>query len=242
MAAAPVEPRPPPRREAAEPAEARPYPDKDEPSRPWNPPAWLGLMGIGLAVASIAAAAFLGGSNDALRALLVGALPLGAALATTLVPALPRKPVLARLALAGGVAGLIVVFDPIAIASRFAAQAQLGGELAARRRAVDEILRLGRDFRSLSLAGLDLSGIDLTGADLRRVNLTGANLTGTNLFAAEVDGASFDGSQLAGANLLQTSLELASVGNAQCDGATRLPPTFACTDGRIDRNGPPPTP
>ena len=234
--APPVEPRPPQKREAPEAAAPGPSYGKEEPSKPWNPPAWLGLSGIGIAIASFAAPAFLGGSNDALRALLLAALLLGAALATTLAPPLPRVPTLGRLALAGGVVAIGLILDPLAFASRIAAQRQLHGDAASRRKAIDEIVRLGRDFRGLSLAGLDLAGLDLTGADLRRVSLAGANLTGTKLFAAEVDGTSFDGAQLAGADLQQTSLDLANLGNATCDGTTRLPSTFACIDGRIDRN------
>jgi len=234
--ASPVEPQPPQKREAAEAPAPRPSFGKEEPSKPWNPPAWLGLSGIGIAVASLAAAAFLGESNDALRALLTAAVPLGAALATTLAPRVPRVAWLGRLALAGGVVALAVILDPLAFASHFAAQRNLHGDAASRRKAIDEIVRLGRDFRGLSLAGLDLAGLDLTGADLRGVNLAGANLTGTNLFAAEVDGATFDGAQLAGADLQQARLDLANLGKAACDGTTRLPSTFGCVDGRIDRN------
>src|SRR5208282_5206522 len=50
------------------------------------PSVWLGLTGIALVVASLAAAAFAGGTNDLLRALVVWTLPAGAAIATTLAP------------------------------------------------------------------------------------------------------------------------------------------------------------
>jgi hypothetical protein len=245
-AASPTAPRPQqgdarPRRET--PALAFPVPGKAErPSAPWKPPLWLGLTGLALVVGAVAAAAFVGGTNDALRALLIVATPLGAALTTTLAPALPRAGSLGRFVLAAGVAGLVVAFDPLSFAFRLAAQAHLSGDPNARRQAIDEVLRLGRNFRGLSLAGANLAGVDMTGADLRGVNATGANLTGARLFAAEVEGTNFDGAQLAGADLTGTELQLANLGAARCDGSTRLPATFACNGERISRNQAPPAP
>jgi hypothetical protein len=232
----PLAPRPPPKREPD--ASPQPFaaPGKREPSPPWKPPVALGVGGIVLMVGSAAAAAFVGGSNDLLRAIVTWGLPLGVVLASTLAPPLPKNPTLIRFVLALGLLGLVFVFDPITLAFRMAAHAHMRGDDAARRKAVEEILAMGRDFRGMSLAGLNLSGFDMTGADLRRVNLSGADLTGTRLFAAEVDAASFDSAQLAGADLQQTALELANTGGARCDATTRLPPTFACTGGHVQRN------
>jgi Pentapeptide repeats (8 copies)/Protein tyrosine and serine/threonine kinase len=234
---------------AAAPAEAKPSPKREEPahptftpeglrkpSEPWRAPAWLGLVGIIAAGGSIALAALLGGTNDGLRGALAAAVPLGAALATTLLPPLPRATTAARFALALGVAVLFVVFDPLALAYRISAQAHVQAGDASQRAAIAEVLRLGRDFRGLSLAGANMSGLDMTGADLRGVSCAGADLTGARLFAAEVDGTSFDGAQLAGADFTGVGLALASTVNAHCDRATKLPSGWKCAEGTLGRN------
>lgn len=236
--------RPPP---GAERKDRAPSPDATghsppAPSEPWQPPAWLGVSGIVMAAGALAAGAFLGGTNEALRPLLVGMVPLGAALATTLAPPLPKHRAAARLALAVGFAGIAWVFDPLSLAFRIAAHAHINGSEASRRKAVDEILRMGRDFRGVSLAGANLTHLDMTGADLRGVNLTGADLTGTRLVAAEVDGATLEGAQLAGADLSATRLQLAVIGSARCDDATIMPAGFRCDAGHVARNPAPAAP
>jgi hypothetical protein len=211
------------------------------PSAPWVAPVGLGFSGLLLLVSALVAGALLGGTNTTLRQLLSVAVPLGAALATTLAPPLPRAAVLARVTLGAGLAALMVFAQPLAFAFRFAAQRQLRGSEASRARAIDDILRLGRDFRGMSLAGADLSNRDLVGADLRGVNLMGANLTGARAMFAEVDGANFDGSQLQGASLAGTQLQLATLGGAQCDGATTLPASFTCDGRQVVRAQPAPS-
>jgi hypothetical protein len=233
---------------AAERKERAPAPDAagnspPTPSEPWQPPTWLGVGGIVMVAGALAAGAFLGGTNELLRPLLVGMVPLGAALATTLAPPLPKHGTVARIAFALGLAGIALVFDPLSLAFRIAAHAHVskGGE-DSRRMAVGEILRMGRDFRGVSLAGANLANLDMTGADLRGVNLVGADLTGTRLVAAEVDGANLDGAQLASADLSATQLQLAVLGSARCDETTRLPTGFRCDAGHVTRNQPSPAP
>lgn len=232
----PIAPRPTAKREGTEPAEKAFAPKKRSESRaPWKPPLWLGIAGIVLFAGSFAAAVFLGGSNEALRPLLLVVAPIAVALATTLLPALPKGATLGRLALAVGAAAIVFVFDPLALAYRMAAQSRLRGDDATRRAAIAEVMRLGRDFRGLSLAGVGLAGIDLTAADLRGVSLAGADLTGAHLYAAEIYGTSFAGAQLAGADLGGTQLQLADTSGAKCDEETKLPSPWRCDAGRLGR-------
>jgi hypothetical protein len=203
----------------------------------WQPPRWLGGIGLAAIAGALAGGALLGGGNDALRLLSTIALVAGSALATALVPPAPRAPAAVRALLALALGALLLAFDPLAPFYRFAAQRQLRADPASRHLAIAELLRLGRDFRGLSLAGLDLSSEDLTGADLRGVDLSRANLSRARLFAAEVQGASFAGVDLAGADLEQVELELArgGVADATCDEATRLPREWRCTGGHVAR-------
>jgi hypothetical protein len=191
-----------------------------------------GLVVVGLAVGG---AFFLGGSDASLRTAFAAAATLGAGAATWLLPTLPRAPLLARLALAVGCAALVAVADPLESIYASVAQRHLHGSEGERRAAIDEIIRLGRDFRGLSLAGVDLAGLDLTGADLRGVDLTRADLSRTRLWGAEIEGASFDGARLDGADLDRTNLGQAQIGSASCDSATRLPEGWRCVGARIER-------
>jgi hypothetical protein len=191
-----------------------------------------GLLFVGLAIVG---AFLVGGSDATLRGAFGVCVAVGAAVATWLLPSVTRAPVVARLALAGSVLALLVVFDPLRLAYARVAQHQLHGSEGARRAAIDEIVRLGRDFRGMSLAGVDLSGLDLTGADLRGVDLSRSDLSRTRLWGAEVDGASFEGARLEGTDLDHTHLELANVSAAACDATTRLPPTWRCAGSRVSR-------
>jgi hypothetical protein len=237
--------------QAPTPAAARPDPSRREPATEarwtkeapalaWQPPRALGIAGVGAFVAAIAGSVLVGGSNDALRAVMVLAVVVGAALATTLLrPAETvslKKGLATQLALALGCAAVVVVLDPLALGFRMAAQRHLRGDDASKHAAITEIVRLGRDFRGLSLANLDLSGQDLSGADFRGVDLSHANLAHARLYGAEVQGASFDGASLAGAALDQVQLELANVGAAICDGDTHLPHGWRCHDARVVRS------
>lgn len=205
------------------------------PRTPWQPPRWIGWAGLAALAAAAVVAALLGGGNDGLRTALTVVLVAGGAAATTLVPAAPRATTAVRAALAVSVALLLVTLDPLALGYRFAAQRRMRSDPAARRHAIAEILRLGRDFRGLSLSGLDLSGEDLTGADLRGVDLSQTNLAKARLFAAEVQGASFTGANLAGADLDQVEVALADFAGATCDDGTRLPRGWRCAAGHLAR-------
>lgn len=230
-----------PPRPAAPPAaaETRPatpdIPGRVTPSEPWVAPRWLSPVGVVMIVASLALALLAGGGNEALRTLLAVVMAVGAALATTIVPPLPRARLSMQLALAAAVVALVLVVDPLSVAFRFAAQRHLHGDDAARSGAIAEVVRLGRDFRGMSLAHTDLSGLDLAGADLRNVDLSGANLSHAHLFGAEVQGASFEGANLDGTDLNQVELTLANVETASCDAATQLPRAWRCSDGHLTR-------
>ena len=199
-------------------------------------PAWVGASGLVLVAAALGVGAFVGGGSATLRTLLQVMVPLGAALATLLAPPLSRGRVAARVTLALGLAAVAYVLDPLALAFRMAAQRHIEGGPDAQRKAVAELLRLGRDFRGLSLAGANLEELDMTGALLLGVDLTGANLRGAKLDAAEVDGARFGGATLAGADLSATQLQLATTSTAICDEHTRFPPGFTCDSGLVVRN------
>jgi serine/threonine-protein kinase len=250
-AEAPVAPSPPevsPRVERPATARERPGPSvatapsrpSSEPKHAWQPPRLLGVVGVLLVVTSVAVSLLVGGSTDLLRDTMDVALVLGVALATTLArPAedTSRNRGLAlQVGLAAGAAAIVFVLQPLAVTDRIAAQRHMHGNDAARREAIAEIVRLGRDFRGFSLASLDLSGMDLAGADLRGVDLSHANLTHARLFGAQVQNANFDGAVLAGADLDQVELQLAGTGAATCDAETRLPRGWRCRDGRLARS------
>jgi hypothetical protein len=203
----------------------------------WQPPRAIGFVGAVVVIAAFASSVLAGGASSSVRSGAHVALLAGGALVTTLLRPGPatsfRRGLLLQLVLALGFASVLGVLDPLTLAYGVAAQRELHGDDASRRAAIAEIVRLGRDFRGLSLASLDLSRLDLSGADLRGVDLSHADLTHTKLFAAEVQGASFDDTRLAGADLGQVSLGLANLGTAACDRETRLPNDWACTEGRI---------
>ncbi len=212
---------------------------------PWEmpePPAWLGVAGIAMVIGALVTGALVGSGSDGVRAMLAIALPLGAALATTLAPPLPRRRVAARLTLALAFGALAAVFSPLPFAYRVAAQAHLKGSDEMKRKAVAEILLLGGDFRGLSLVGINLEHVDLTGANLRGVDMTGADLRGAKLVAANLEDAKLDGAALAGADLTFTDLQLATFNFALCDEMTVFPPGFRCETGHIGRSAGAPAP
>jgi hypothetical protein len=211
------------------------------------PPAWqlpraLGIAGLLVAVAAIVTSALMGGANADLRAALAVSLVTGIALATTLVrpPARAGRGLGAALQifLAVACATPVAVLDPLALTYRLAARQHLRGDAASRRAGIEEIVRLGRDFRGLFLAEADLSGLDLERADLRGADLSRANLTHTRLVGADVSDATLDETALAGADLRNVRLGLASVRAATCDGETRLPHGWLCSEGRLQRHAP----
>jgi hypothetical protein len=192
----------------------------------------LGLVAIGIATGG---AFFVGGSEGSIRMAFAACLALGAAGATWLLPAVPRATLAARLVLASACATLLAVVDPLGWIYAGVAARHLHGSEAARRAAIDEIVRLGRDFRGISLSSVDLSSMDLSGADLRGVDLSRADLSQTRLWGAEVEGASFDGARLEGADLDRTNLGQAQVGSATCNAATRLPSGWRCDGAHVTR-------
>ena len=211
------------------------------------PPAWQlprapGIVGLLVAVAAIVTSALLGGANADLRGALAVCLVTGVALATTLVrpPARAGRGLGAalQLLLAVACATPVVVLDPLALMYRLAARQHLRGDAASRRAGIEEIVRLGRDFRGLFLAEADLSGLDLERADLRGADLSRANLTHTRLVGADVSDATLDETALAGADLRSVRLGLASVRAATCDDETRLPHGWLCSEGRLQRHAP----
>jgi uncharacterized protein YjbI with pentapeptide repeats len=205
----------------------------------WHPPRALGIVGLLAATSAVVASALVGGSNADFRRALAIALVAGVALATTLV----RPPgnagrglsVAVQLLLALACATLLVVLDPLAFTYRLAARRHLRGDAASRRTGIQEIMRLGRDFRGLFLADADLSGLDMERSDLRGANLSRANLTRTRLAGADVSDASLDEAAFAGADLRQVDLTPASVRGATCDAETRLPNGWFCSEGRLRR-------
>jgi uncharacterized protein YjbI with pentapeptide repeats len=199
-------------------------------------------VGLLAAMGAVVASAIVGGSNAHLREALAIALVAGVVLAATLV----RPPdsvgrglsAALQLLLALACAAPLVILDPLAFTYRLAARRHLRGDAAARRTGIEEIIRLGRDFRGLFLAEADLSGLDMEKADLRGADLSRANLTHTRLVGANVSDASLDEAVLAGADLRQVDLAVASVRAATCDAETRLPDGWLCSEGRLRRIAP----
>jgi len=208
----------------------------------WHLPPALGVVGLLAATSAVVASALVGGSSADLRKALGVALVAGVALATTLVRP-PRNAgrglsAAVQLLLALACATPLAVFDPLAFTYRLAARRHLRGDAASRRMGVEEIVRLGRDFRGLFLVDADLSRLDLEKADLRGADLSRANLTHTHLVGADLSHASFDEAALAGADLRQVDLDAASMREATCDGETRLPDGWLCSEGRLRRKAP----
>jgi hypothetical protein len=208
----------------------------------WHLPRALGVVGLLAATSAVVASALVGGSNADLRKALAVALVAGVAFATTLV----RPPHNAGRGLSQAVQLLLalacttplVVLDPLAFTYRLAARRHLRGDAASRRMGIEEIVRLGRDFRGLFLVDADLSGLDLEMADLRGANLSRANLTHTRLVRANVSDTSLDEAALAGADLRQVDLDIAIVREATCDSETRPPDGWLCSEGRLRRKAP----
>mgnify|MGYP001457318291 CR=1 FL=1 len=200
-----------------------------------RPSPLFGGAGLLAVVLGVAGAFALGGADSTVRVVFATCLAAGAAAATWLLPSVPRAPAVVRLALAGACAALFAVIDPLATIYATVAQHHLRGSEASRRAAIEEIMRLGRDFRGLSLSGIDLAELDLTGADLRGADLSRADVSHTRLWGAEIEGASFEGARLEGADLDHTNLARARLGGATCDASTRLPAGWRCVDSLIVR-------
>ncbi len=230
-----------PRPKAPPSAERRPKPEAigaEEPvaTAPSPPARWPAPVGAIAVATAVALAFFVDGTSSRLRPALSLVVFAGAALATWVVPPTVRIRLASRAALALSFAILVAVIDPLGFAYRLAAERGVRGDVASRHAAIEAILKLGRDFRGLSLTGLDLAGLDLTGADLRGVDLSRADLSRSRLWGALLDGASLDQTRIHGADLQQTDLSFAlHVESVECDGATRLPSPWRCTGGRLMR-------
>jgi hypothetical protein len=232
------------------PMRSRPPMRSHRPTRsrpPTHPAAWqlpraLGIVGLLAVTGAIVTSALVGGSNADLRKALAFLLVAGVSLATTLVrppdSAGPGLRAAVQLLLALACAAPLVVLDPLALTYRLAARRHLRGDAASRRAGIEEIIRLGRDFRGLFLAGADLSGLDLERADLRGADLSRANLTHARLVGAQVSDATLDDVALAGADLRQVDLAAASLREVTCDGETRLPGGWICSEGRLRSSAP----
>src|SRR5208283_3401415 len=120
-----------------------------------------------------------GGASSALRGGLTVAVFAGAAMASWGLRLGAPTSVALRIGFGLACGALALAVDPLDLGYRIAATRALHGSPTSRSEAIAQIVRLGRDFRELSLAGLDLSGLDLRGADLRDVDLTGADLSHT---------------------------------------------------------------
>jgi hypothetical protein len=200
---------------------------------PGPPARWPAPAGI-LFIAASVTGAFLGvGANESVRGLLTGALALGVALVAWAIPPQAGTPKALRGAVAFALATLVVGVEPLEYGYRAAAARAIAhGVPDSRRAAIAEIVRLGRDFRGMSLAGADLAGIDLRGADLRGDDLSGSDLSRANLWGALLKGASFDGARLFRADLSQTDFSSAiHVDGAACDAKTLLPDGWRCVAG-----------
>jgi uncharacterized protein YjbI with pentapeptide repeats len=192
-------------------------------------PRWLTAAGIALMALAVLPAFTLGGANATVRATLTACLLAGAAVASIgLRQARPTSLVL-RISFALACGGLLVAFDPLEMGYRFAAARAIHGNPATRRAAVEQIIRLGRDFRGLSLAKSELPDLDLRGADLRGVDLSDADLSRTNLWGAMLGGATFSGANLSDADLQGTDFgDARSVDLAHCSAGTHLPKPWQC--------------
>jgi hypothetical protein len=200
---------------------------------PMAMPSWLGPLGGGMVVLSVVAASFGVGSTTSMQTALEVVLVAGVAMAATTLRPAPRTPLSLRVTFALAAAALVAVGDPLAYAYRSAAERAVRASPAARRAAVEQIIRLGRDFQNMSLAGVDLSGTDLRGADLRGADLSRSDLSHADLAGAMLAGASLAEAKLAAADLRQTDLERAHFESAACDPHTMLPPPLHCDSGLL---------
>ncbi len=230
--AEPVAPAPPPRSAV----EAQPPPPpfegtfEPEEKEPTPPPRWLTPAGVALAMAAIAFAFVAGGESPTLRTLLSAAVFGGAFAAAWGVRPSPGTTSALRIGFALACGAFLLVVDPLTLGYRVAAAHAMRGSPGSRRAAIDEILKMDRDFEGLSLVGVDLSGLDLRGADMRGVDLSGADLTHTNLWGAMLEGAALSGANASDANLQGTDLASAhGTDMVQCTMGTLLPSPWRCT-------------
>jgi hypothetical protein len=248
--AEPAAPAPPPQSavETQPPApafEGAVEPEKKEPS---PPPRWLTPAGVASTMAAIAFAFVAGGASPTLRTVLSAAVFGGAFAAAWGVRPSPSTSSSVRIGFALACGGFLLIVDPLTLGYRVAAAHAMRGSPANRRAAVDQIVKMDRDFEGLSLAGVDLSDLDLRGADMRGVDLSGADLKHTNLWGALLEGAALSGADASDANLQGTDLASAHGADmVECTAGTLLPSSWRCTpsvagaDRRLS-NGPPPSP
>lgn len=221
---------------------------EQEEKEPTPPPRWLTPSGVALATAAVAFAFVTGGANPTLRTALSAAAFGGAFAAAWGVRPSPSTSSGLRIGFALACGAFLLVVDPLTLGYRVAAAHAMRGSAASRRAAIDEIVKMDRDFEGLSLAGVDLSGLDLRGADMREVDLSGADLTRTNLWGAMLDGAALSGAKASDANLQGTDPSSAHGADlVQCTPGTLLPSSWRCTPsvagalGHLS-NVPPPSP
>jgi hypothetical protein len=220
-------PRPPPS-PAAHADRAPPFFEKEK-ATPIVPPSWLAPIGVAVLLAAVTLAFVVGGASSPLRGGLAVALFAGAAMVSWGLRLGPPTSVALRTGFALACGALALVIDPLDFGYRIAAAHAMHGDPASRREAIAQVVRLGRDFRGLSLASVDLSGLDLRGADLRGVDLSGADLSHANLWGAMLEGAAFGGANVSDADFQGTDPGVArDFDLAQCNAGTRLPNPWHC--------------
>jgi hypothetical protein len=220
-------PRPPPG-PAADADRVAPVFDKDK-GAPIVPPSWLAPVGVAVLLAAVTLAFVVGGASSTLRGGLAAALFGGTVMVSWGLRLGPPTSVVVRTGFALACGALALVVDPLDFGYRIAAAHAMHGGPASRRQAIAQVVRLGRDFRGLSLTGVDLSGLDLRGADLRGVDLSGADLSHTNLWGAMLEGAAFDNANASDADFQGTDPGGArDFDLARCNAETRLPKPWHC--------------
>lgn len=193
--------------------------------------SWMTPVGGGFVIVAVVIATLGFGGNGALPTMLSIVLVAGVAMCVFALRPTQQAPPVLRAGFALTAAAAVAAIDPLAYAYRSAAERALRGSAGARRAAIAEIVRLGRDFQNMALAGVDLRGLDLRGADLRGADLSQADLTGADLVGAKLGGAWLTGTKLAGADLRQTDLERARFESARCDARTLVPVPLRCAEG-----------
>lgn len=149
------------------------------------------------------------------------------------VPTVKRLPY--RLATWAGVAALIWLVDPLALA-QFTWHRQLGsGSAVQKQDALRNLSRLGkRDAMGANLDGGPFANMDLASMNFTKASLKNADFTKAFLVEAKFDQADVTGARFEGANLFQTTLSNANgYEEASCDRYTKLPAGLGCQKGFI---------
>lgn len=200
----------------------------------WVPPRLVAYAGLALIVGCLAYVGAVPVPRPDVVPWLGGALTLGIALATFLIPPLGQKPRSFSLALAAMVAALVWQVEPGQLVLLRWKHTLERGHPAQRAQVVRHMARSG--YRELG--GVDLSLADLSGADLGRISLVGANLSKANLTGAVLTEARLTGANVTQANVSRADLFGSDIFQAKgwqqafCSGTTEMPSLWQCRDGR----------